>query len=148
MKYHLAQINIAKARAEMNSPVMEGFMARLDEINEIADNAKGFIWRLQSEEGDSTAIRVFEDNLILVNISVWESLEDLKNYVYKSKHVELIRDRQAWFTSLSGANQAIWWVPDGHIPSIEEAKEKLDYLEKNGPSQEAFVFGKNFAAPK
>ncbi len=148
MKYNLAQINIAKARAEMNDPIMQGFVARLDEINRIADNAEGFVWRLQSEAGDSTAIRVFEDNLILVNISLWESLEALKNYVYKTKHVELVRDRQAWFTSYAGANQAIWWLPVGHIPRIEEAKEKLDYLEKHGPSPKAFVFGKNFPAPE
>ena len=148
MKYHLAQINIAKARAEMNDPIMAGFVERLDEINKIADNAKGFVWRLQSEAGDSTAIRVFDDKLILVNISVWETLEDLKNYVYKSNHVELIRDRQAWFTSFLGAKQAIWWLPEGHIPSIEEAKAKLEYLEKHGPSPEAFVFGKNFPALK
>ena len=148
MKYHLAQINVAKARAEMTEPLMQGFVSRLAEINSIADNAPGFVWRLQSEAGDSTAIRIFGDQLILVNMSVWESFEDLKNYVYKSKHVELVRDRQAWFSSYSGANQALWWVEAGHIPSIAEAKEKLAYLEKHGPSPEAFVFGKNFPAPK
>jgi len=148
MKYHLAQINVAKARAEMTEPLMQGFVSRLAEINSIADNAPGFVWRLQSEAGDSTAIRIFGDQLILVNMSVWESFEDLKNYVYKSKHVELVRDRQAWFSSYSGANQALWWVEAGHIPSFAEAKEKLAYLEKHGPGPEAFVFGKNFPAPK
>jgi len=147
-KYHLAQINIALAKAEMDTEIMEGFVSRLDEINNTADNAEGFIWRLQSEEGDATAIRVFDEPLLLVNMSVWDSIKALKNFVYKSAHVELIRDRQAWFHKFVDAHQALWWVSVGHIPTVEEAKEKLEYIQKHGPSASAFHFGKTFSIPE
>ena len=142
--YHIAQINIALAKKEMDSEVMKGFVSRLDEINEQADTAKGFVWRLQTEEGDSTAIRVFDEPLLLVNMSVWESIDALKDFVYKSAHVELIRDRQAWFHKYIDSHQALWWIPAGSIPTIEEAKEKLEHIQKQGPTQEAFHFGKVF----
>lgn len=147
-KYHLAQINIALAKAEMDTVIMEGFVSRLDEINETADKAEGFVWRLQSEEGDSTAIRVFDEPLLLVNMSVWESIEALKDFVYKSAHVELIRDRQAWFHKYVEAHQALWWIPAGHIPTIEKAKEKLETIQKHGPTSLAFHFGKPFPVPE
>ncbi len=146
-KHHLAQVNIAQAKDEMDTNVMKGFVSRLDEINAIADNSPGFIWRLQSESGDSTSFRVFDDSLLLVNLSVWKNLEDLKSFVYKSRHVELIRDREAWFDKLKSVHQVLWWIPIGHIPTPEEAKDKLKYLRKNGPSQEAFTFGSAFEQP-
>ena len=142
--HHIAQINVANALAEMDSDIMKGFVSRLDEINALADAAPGFVWRLQSEEGDSTNIRVFENPLLLVNMSVWETVEDLKAYVYKSFHVELIRDRAAWFSAMGKPHQALWWVPAGHIPTTEEAKEKLEHIREHGPSKEAFTFGKMF----
>lgn len=142
--HYIAQVNVAQALAEMDSKIMEGFVSRLDEINALADNAPGFVWRLQTEEGDSTSIRVFEDPLLLVNMSVWETIDDLKNYVYKSFHVELIRDRAAWFSKIGRPHQALWWVPIGHIPTPEEAKEKLEHITMHGPSKEAFTFGKVF----
>ncbi len=132
----------------MNSDNMHGFVSRLDEINALADKAKGFVWRLQSDKGDSTSFRVFEDPLQLVNVSVWESIEDLKDYVYKSMHVELIRDRDAWFKKTERIHQVLWWIPKGHIPSLEEAKLKLELLEKIGVSKDAFTFGRPFEAPK
>ncbi len=141
---HLAQINIALARAQMDSETMSGFVDRLNEINALADRSPGFIWRLQTEEGDSTSIRVFDNPLMLVNMSVWEDLESLKRYVYESAHLELIKSRKAWFDKLPGAHQALWWVPKGHIPSIEEGKSKLDCISQNGPSREAFNFAKHF----
>ncbi|HFB67177.1 MAG TPA: DUF3291 domain-containing protein [Aeromonadales bacterium] len=146
-KYHIAQLNIAKAVAEMDTKTMADFVARLDEINQLADDAPGFIWRLQTESGDSTAIRVFDDPLMLVNISVWQNIEALKNFVYKSFHVELIRDREAWFNKMAEAHQVLWWVEAGHIPGINEAKAKLEHLRTNGVSQQAFTFGKPFDAP-
>ena len=142
--YHLAQINIAQARAEMDTEEMSGFVARLEEINALADMSPGFIWRLQSEGGDATAIRVFDDPLLLVNMSVWRDIDSLKNYVYRSAHVDLIRDRDAWFHKIPIAHQALWWIPAGHIPSVEEGKEKLDHLETHGPSATAFTFAKPF----
>lgn len=142
--HHIAQINVAQALAEMDSEIMHGFVSRLDEVNALADEAPGFVWRLQTEEGDSTDIRVFDDPLLLVNMSVWETVEDLKNFVYKSFHVELIRDRAAWFNKIGRPHQALWWVPEGHIPTVEEAKEKLEYFRKHGATKEAFTFGKLF----
>ncbi|WP_317931779.1 DUF3291 domain-containing protein [Halioxenophilus sp. WMMB6] len=144
-KYHIAQINIAKAKAEMDSDIMLGFVERLDEINSLADESPGFVWRLQSEDGDSTAIRVFDDPLLLINMSVWEDIESLKTYVYRTAHVDLIRDRDAWFNKTQTAHQALWWVSPGHIPSLEEGKSKLDLLNKQGPSSDAFTFAKPFA---
>jgi hypothetical protein len=110
----------------MESEVMQGFVLRLDEINTLADRAEGFVWRLKDDGGSATAIRVFDDPLLLVNMSVWQNLEVLKQYVYKSLHVELIRDRAGWFNKMNELHQALWWVPAGHIPSVQEAKQKLD----------------------
>jgi hypothetical protein len=123
---------------------MKGFIDRLDEINGIADSSPGFIWRLQTEEGDATAIQAFDDPLLLVNLSVWYDIDSLKNFVYKSLHVELIQNRDAWFIKTLKSHQALWWIPEGHIPSIEEAKEKLEYLQFNGPSEVAFTFSNSF----
>lgn len=145
-RYQLAQINIAQARAEMDHEIMADFVSRLEEINSLADQSPGFVWRLQSDDGDSTSIRVFDNALLLVNMSVWEDIESLKQYVYRSAHVELIRDRDAWFTKFQSAHQALWWVPQGHIPSPEEGKERLAHLETNGPSKFAFTFAKPYAA--
>ena len=143
-KYHFAQINIANSRGARDEKIMKGFIDRLDEINGIADSSPGFIWRLQTEEGDATAIQAFEDPLLLVNLSVWEDVDSLKSFVYKSLHVELIQDRDAWFKKMQESHQALWWIPKGHIPSVEEAKEKLGYLQANGPSEIAFTFSKSF----
>lgn len=145
--YHIAQINIALAKADMASETMSGFVARLDEINALADRAEGFVWRLQESNGDATSIRAFDDPLMLVNMSVWKSLEALKDYVYKSLHVDLIRDRDAWFHKMAEAHQAIWWIPAGHIPSVQEAKEKLEHIRAHGPTPEAFTFSKPYPAP-
>ena len=147
-RYHLAQINIAYSRGARDEEIMQGFMDRLDEINSIADSSPGFVWRLQTDEGDATAIQAFEDPLMLVNVSVWEDIESLKNFVYKSMHVELIQDREAWFRKIQELHQALWWIPEGHLPTVEEAKEKLGYLQANGPSEVAFTFSKAFGPPQ
>lgn len=141
-------MNIAKSRATPDSVIMKGFIDRLDEINRLADSSPGFIWRLQTEEGDATTIQAFDDPLLLVNMSVWEDIESLKSFVYRSLHVELIQDRDAWFEKLREAHQALWWVPEGHLPSVDEAKEKLGCLQANGPSEAAFTFSKIFTPPK
>jgi len=146
-KFHLAQINIAQAKAEMDSPIMNGFTSRLDEINKIAEESTGFVWRLQDEAGDATSIRVFEDNLLLVNMSVWRSIEDLKNFVYRSFHQELLKNKNDWFNKGTAPYQAMWWVPVGHMPTVEEAIEKLELLRRNGPTTEVFHFGKPVDAP-
>lgn len=146
-QYHLAQINIAKARDDMDSEVMSGFVSRLDEINSLADQAPGFVWRLQGEEGDATSIQAFEDPRLLVNMSLWNDIESLKNYVYRSAHIDLIQNREAWFSKIRESHQVLWWVSCGHIPTPEEGKTKLQYLDEHGPSSKAFTFAKPFPFP-
>ena len=145
--FHIAQVNVAQAKADMESELMRGFVSRLDEINALADRVDGFIWRLQEDSGSATAIRVFDDPLLLINMSVWADLEALKHYVYKSLHVELIKDREAWFNKMGESHQALWWIPAGHIPSTEEAQKKLEYIRKHGPSAEAFTFARPYPTP-
>ena len=127
---HLAQINVARAQAAMDTDLMSGFANRLDEINALADDASGFVWRLQTEDGDATSLQVFDDPLLLINMSVWTNVDALKHFVYKSLHVDLIRDRDAWFNKMLNAHQALWWIPAGHRPSIQEGKDKLLHLQE------------------
>jgi hypothetical protein len=143
--YHLAQVNIARMRAPLDDPLMAGFVARLAEINALADHSPGFVWRLQTAEGDATYLRPFADNRILFNLSVWESVEQLKEYVYRSAHSEVMRQRKQWFEKFDGMYMALWWVKVGHIPSVIEAKARLKYLERHGESAHAFTFKRIFA---
>lgn len=147
-RYHLAQINIAKAVAALDSPVMAGFVSRLEEINAMAEQAKGFVWRLQSEGGDATSIHVFDDPDIYINMSVWETPDDLKNFVYRTAHVELLRDREAWFSRLPEQHQAAWWVPAGYRPSALEGRERLLMIREHGPSAAAFTLARPFPQPE
>lgn len=145
--YHLAQLNIANAVASMDSPTMAGFIARLDEIHDLADNAEGFVWRWESGSIDSSVVDVFGDPNLLVNLTLWESLDSLKHFVYKTVHIELIRDREAWFDKMPEMHQVAWWAPKGQIPSVAEAKQKLDQLRAEGPTQAAFTMARPFPKP-
>jgi heme-degrading monooxygenase HmoA len=145
MKYHVAQVNIGKIRAPLEDAQMAGFVNRLEDINALADGSPGFVWRLQTPAGNATYLRPYDDDRILVNMSVWESIEAIKNYVYRTAHAELLRHRQEWFEAFVGSYMALWWVPVGHIPGVDEAKKRLAYLEKHGPSQFAFTFKSVFA---
>lgn len=144
--HHIAQLNIATLLAPIDSPQLSGFVANLDRINALAEQSPGFVWRLQTEEGDATGIDYFGSDKI-VNLSVWESVEALHNYVYRSAHVEIMRRKKEWFRKMSEAYMVLWWVPDGHTPSIEEAAQKLNTLREHGPTPEAFTFKKSFPAP-
>jgi len=139
-QYHLAQVNIGRIRAELDDPSMHGFVSRLDEINALADSAPGFVWRLQTSAGNATYFRPWEDKRMLLNMSVWESIDSLKHYVYKTSHAELLRHRHEWFEKLSSMIIALWWVPAGHLPGIDEAKKRLAHLEAHGPTQFSFSF--------
>lgn len=145
--HHLAQINIARMLAPLDDPVMAGFVSRLDEINALADRAPGFVWRLQTPEGDATTLRPYDDDRILVNMSVWKSVETLKEFAYRSAHVELFRQRASWFAKFGETYLALWWIPGGHTPDVNEAKERLAHLEKHGPSSHAFTFRDPWPAP-
>jgi hypothetical protein len=144
-QFHLAQINIGRVRGPIDGPVMAGFVNRLVEINELAERSPGFVWRLQTDEGDATYFRPYEDDRILINMSVWESVESLREYVYRTAHAELLRQRQEWFEQFSASYLALWWVPAGHLPGIDEAKERLAHLDEHGPTSFAFTFKKVFA---
>ncbi len=148
MIYHLAQVNIARMLAPLTDPVMAGFVVELDTINALADNSPGFLWRLQTSEGNATDIRPFEDDLILVNLSLWASPADLSAFVYKSRHRQVLQQRSQWFQRFDGPYLALWWVPSGHIPGVEEAKERLAYLRSHGETPYAFTFKKLFPAPE
>lgn len=144
-EYHIAQINIGRVKAPLEDPVMAGFVSRLDEINALADRSPGFVWRLQTSEGNATYFRPYEhDDRILLNMSVWESVEALQHYVYNTMHAELLRQRRDWFEKFAGVYVALWWVPAGHIPGIDEAKKRLAHLETHGPTEFAFTFKQIF----
>ncbi len=140
MPYYVAQLNIGRIRAALDDPIMTGFVSRLDEINALADRSPGFVWRLQTTQGNATYLRPYADDRILVNMSVWESVAALRAFVYKSMHTDLLRRRQEWFEKFAGAYVALWWTPVGHRPGIDEAKKRLAHLERHGPSQFAFTF--------
>jgi hypothetical protein len=144
--YELAQLNIAQMRTPIDSPEMADFVANLDRINALAESAPGFVWRLQSDEGNATAFRPFGDST-LVNMSVWSSVEALSDYVYKSAHVEIMKRRKEWFDRMQDAYAVLWWVPAGHRPDEAEAMLRLQTLRAMGPSERAFTFKQTFSAP-
>ena len=137
--FHLAQANIARALYPLDDPAMHGFVSRLAEINGIAESSPGFVWRYT---GDAEG---FDDRTVF-NLSVWESLDALKDFTYKSLHRELFRDRQQWFEKQATPTLAMWWIPQGHIPTVEEAKSRLDHIRVNGESEFAFTFRNLFQA--
>jgi hypothetical protein len=147
LNFHLAQVNIARMLAPLDDPLMAEFVAQLDEINALADRSPGFVWRLQTEAGDATYLRPYDDDRIIINLSVWESVEHLREYVFRNRHAEVLRDRGKWFSKFDGAYSALWWVPAGHIPSVLEAKERLEHLRVYGESEYTFSFKRAFPAP-
>jgi len=139
-RYELAQLNVGVIKGPMDSPVMADFAANLERINELAERSSGFVWRLQTEDGDATAIRPFGNANMLVNMSVWKDVESLSRYVYNSEHVQIMRRRREWFERMDEAFLVLWWVPEGHRPGVEEALARLQWLRANGPGPEAFTF--------
>ena len=144
--WQLAQINVARARAPLTDPLMARFVAQLDEINQLAESAPGFVWRLQDEAGGpSSYVRFDDDERLIVNMSVWTDVEALHHYVYRSAHAAVYRDRGEWFEPLD-VPFALWWIRAGHTPSVEEGRRRLDILRQHGPTTEAFTFKKRFEA--
>jgi hypothetical protein len=144
---HLAQVNIGRIKGPIDGPIMAGFVSRLDEINALAERSPGFVWRLQTPAGNATELRPYDDDTILINMSVWESLEELRAYVFDSAHRELLLKRRDWFEKFEGVYAALWWVPAGHVPTLEEAKQRLAHLAEKGPTPYAFTFKSPFPAP-
>jgi hypothetical protein len=145
-QYELAQLNIAVMKEPLDSPRMADFVANLDRINALAESSPGFVWRLKTEEGDATALRPLDDDT-LVNMSVWQDVAALNHYVYKTAHVEIMRRRKEWFDRMSEAHMVLWWVPQGHRPSVVQAIERLQLLRTQGPSADAFTFRHAFPPP-
>lgn len=146
--YHLAQSNVARMRGQLEDPVMAGFVERLDTLNALADESPGFVWRYQTEAGNATEVRVFDDELILFNMSVWESVEALEAYVYQSDHVRAVQKRTEWFERSERTPMVLWWIEAGHIPSVEEAKARFDNLWAGGPNPDAFTFRNRYPKPQ
>ena len=142
--HHVAQVNIARMRAPFDDAIMAGFVALLDEINALADRSPGFVWRLQTASGNAVELRPYNDDRILVNLSVWQSLDPLKSFVYRGAHAEVMRKRSAWFEKFDGMYMALWWVKAGHLPDVAEAKQRLEHLREHGPSVYAFSFQQTF----
>jgi Domain of unknown function (DUF3291) len=146
--WQLAQVNVARARFPVDSAQMADFMALLDPINALADGTEGFVWRLQTEAGDATALRPFDDDRIMINMSVWESFAALRSFVYLSRHLEVMRRRREWFERMAEAYLALWWIPAGQLPTIADARARLDILRERGPSPAAFTFHDRYPAPE
>lgn len=147
MLYQLAEINVARMLEPLESPRLKEFVNNLEPTNALADVAPGFVWRLVGEGDDATDVRAFEDDLLLVNLSVWTTAEALRAYVYHGPHVALLRRRREWFAPMKEMHTALWWVPTGHRPSVDEARERLEHLRAHGPSGYAFRFQEVFPPP-
>ncbi len=145
--YQLAQINIGRMLGPIDSSLMASFVALLAEVNALADSSPGFVWRLQSSTGNATTLRPFKDEMILVNMSTWESVEALSGFVYRSAHTDVLKRRREWFEKFEGAYTALWWVPMGHQPTVKEGKERLNRLIADGPTAFAFTFREPYPAP-
>lgn len=144
--YHLAELNLAWMRAPLEDPVMAGFSDNLDRVNAIADRSPGFVWRWITPEGDDSEERIFGP-LMLANVSLWRSLEDLRAFVFAQDHGSFVRNRNQWFHRQDDAYFVLWWVPAGHVPTLEEAQQKLLLLRATGASAAAFNWREPFPAP-
>lgn len=145
--WHLAQVNVGRIRAPMSDPIMAEFAGSLAEINALAEASPGFVWRLKEDSGNATAIQAFPDPRTLVNLSVWTDVAPLRDYAYRSAHGKFFARREAWFEKPTSVHLALWWIPAGHVPTVEEAKDRLATIDRLGPTGEAFTFRQAFPAP-
>ena len=146
-QFHLAQFNMARLLAPLESPQLTEFVGALARINELADDHPGFVWRLQGDAGDATSLRPFGEDVI-VNMSLWESVEALFDFVYRTGHAPVMAKRRQWFAKPNEAYNVLWWVKAGHVPTVEDARARLDILKRKGPSPAAFTFKTRFPPPK
>jgi heme-degrading monooxygenase HmoA len=146
MQYQLAEINIATFRVPMSDPVNAEFIANLDRVNALAESAPGFVWRFVGEGNNALDVQAFDNPNTAINMSVWQDLDSLANFVYRNEgHREIMRRRREWFDRME-FHLALWWVPAGHRPTIAEGKARLETLARVGPSAQAFLFNKPFPA--
>ena len=147
-QYQLAQINIARMKGvDINDPIMTEFVENLDRVNALAESSAGFVWRLKDENNNATSVNPYNDEQVIINISVWESIETLENFVYKTFHTDFLKRRREWFQTFGKAYTAMWWIEKDQFPTIEEAVAKLDFLQNNGASTVVFDFRNKFNAP-
>jgi hypothetical protein len=145
--FHIAQVNLGRPRGPLDSELMREFMEALDSVNAVADDSPGFVWRLQTDDGNATALHPFDDAELILNMSVWESIEVLRAFVYSTPaHLTVMKRRREWFERME-VYLALWWVPAGHIPTVAEAEERVTLLSAIGPSPDAFTFRRHFAPP-
>jgi hypothetical protein len=144
MTYHLAEVNIGRILGEMDSPVMAEFAANLNRINALAEGSEGFIWRLKDDSNNATSIPVTEDRFLILNMSVWRNIDDLFAYTYRTAHGEYVRRRAEWFERLKEMHMAFWYVPEGHVPTVTEAMDRIARIREQGPSPYAFNFKRRF----
>lgn len=142
--FELAQLNIARPRAALDDPLMAEFMANLERINALAETSPGYVWRLQDDSGNATAIASPFGEDVIVNLTVWSSVEHLRLFTYKTQHAGFVRRRKEWFGELDGPHLVLWWVPAGHRPGLDEAKARLELLAAHGPTSRAFIFSRAF----
>jgi Domain of unknown function (DUF3291) len=147
MNYHLAQINIGRLVAPLDDPKIAEFIAQLEPINALADSAPGFVWRLKSESGNATDIAYNDDPFVIVNMSVWESIESLRDFVYRSDHLRVFRDRAKWFERAEKPTYCLWWVSEGHVPSVAEGRERIEHYQMHGATPYSFWFSQHFPQP-
>ncbi|MDT0308663.1 DUF3291 domain-containing protein [Streptomyces sp. DSM 44917] len=147
--FHLAQVNIGRILAPLDGPELAGFVAQLPGINALAERSPGFVWRMVDDGGeDATGFRPDEgDDMLLINCSVWESVEALREFTYQTDHLRVLSRRREWFHRMAEAHQALWWVPAGHRPSIAEAMERVALVREHGPGPRAFTFREPYPAP-
>ena len=145
--HHIAQMNIGRMKGPLDSSVMADFKLLLDAVNALADASPGFVWRLKTEDGDTTAIRAFDDDLVIVNMSVWAGLEALRAYTYHSSHIYVLKRRRDWFDRMGEASNVLWWVQVGHLPTVAEGKARLEHLRQHGDTAHAFSFARPFPSP-
>ena len=145
--FQIAQVNVARLREPLDHPSSRAFVAGLEPINALADHSPGFVWRLQTDGGDATSLRVFDDDMIIVNMSVWESLAALRAFVFGSEHAAYLRRRAEWFERLGAAATALWWVVPGTTPTLDEATSRLESVRSLGATPSAFTLREVFDPP-
>ncbi|MFJ3101733.1 DUF3291 domain-containing protein [Streptomyces sp. NPDC086835] len=146
--YELAQVNIGRLKHPLDSPQLKDFVDNLIPVNAVADAADGFVWRLQTEAGDATDLRVFGDDWLMVNMSVWRDTDALTAFMYQGVHRELLARRYEFFERMHEVMTTLWWVPAGRRPTVREAEERLLHIREHGPTQRAFTLRKSFPAPQ
>lgn len=145
MEFHVAQINIARmVGVNIDDPVMKEFVDNLDRVNELAENSDGFVWRLKDDSNNASDFNPYNDEQVIINVSVWESIESLEQFTYRTFHTDFLKRRKEWFQKFGKAYFALWWIEKGNVPTVEEAVNRLSHLQENGPTRQAFTFNQRF----